>query len=229
MSKNIAKQDLKTLAIVLRRTNYGEADRILNLITPEGKISAIAKGVRRAKSKLAGGVEMFTLSELQIHLGRSEMGVVTSAKMRKYFGRILQDFERMELAGTILKQVSKAAEHTDSPEWFSITEQALTELDNGINAKLIESWFGLNLLRISGEEMNLYRDSLGEKLKKEKRYDWSVGDAAFIPNERGIYGADEIKLLRLMTTTNLGVIKRVKVTEELQKKVSDLVRIGIKK
>ena len=45
--------DIKTLAYVIRRTNYGEADRIINLITPEGKISAIAKGVRKEKSKLA--------------------------------------------------------------------------------------------------------------------------------------------------------------------------------
>lgn len=48
-------RDVKTLAYVMRRTNYGEADRILNLITPEGKMSAIAKGVRKEKSKLAGG------------------------------------------------------------------------------------------------------------------------------------------------------------------------------
>ena len=58
MSRNMS-DEIKTLGFVLRRTNYGEADRILNLITPQGKISAIAKGVRKPKSKLAGGVEMF--------------------------------------------------------------------------------------------------------------------------------------------------------------------------
>ena len=43
-------KDLKTRALVLRRTNYGESDRILNLITPVGKVSAMAKGVRKEKS-----------------------------------------------------------------------------------------------------------------------------------------------------------------------------------
>ena len=62
--------DLRTEAIILRRTDYGEADRILNILTPSGKISAIAKGVRKARSKLAGGIEMFTLAELLIHSGR---------------------------------------------------------------------------------------------------------------------------------------------------------------
>ena len=78
MPKNTPK-DLKTKALVLRRTNYSEADRILNLITPEGKVSVIAKGVRKPKSKLAGSVEMFTLFEANLHFGRSEMGVLTGA------------------------------------------------------------------------------------------------------------------------------------------------------
>ena len=67
------QSDIKTLAYVLRRTNYGEADRILNIITPEGKKSVIVKGVRRAKSKMAGSVELFSLSELNIHFGKSEL------------------------------------------------------------------------------------------------------------------------------------------------------------
>ncbi len=41
--------DLRTRAIVLRRTNYGESDRILNLLTPEGKVAVLAKGVRKEK------------------------------------------------------------------------------------------------------------------------------------------------------------------------------------
>ena len=49
----------RTEAIILRRTNYGEADRVISLITPDrGKISGIAKGVRKPKSKLAGGLEL---------------------------------------------------------------------------------------------------------------------------------------------------------------------------
>ena len=49
----------KTLAIVLRRTDFGEADRIINLLTPGGKVSAMARGVRKPKSKLAGAHTFF--------------------------------------------------------------------------------------------------------------------------------------------------------------------------
>ena len=78
------KSDTRTLAYVLRRTNYGEADRILNLLTPEGKISAMARGVRKEKSKLASNIEMFCLIDLNVHEGKGNLAVVTSAKSLKF-------------------------------------------------------------------------------------------------------------------------------------------------
>ena len=78
-------KDYRTLGIILRRTNYGEADRILNIITPRGKISAIAKAARKSKSKLAGGIEMFAKVDLNLHQGKSEFAIVTSAKMVKSY------------------------------------------------------------------------------------------------------------------------------------------------
>ena len=218
-------EDIKTLAIVLRRTNYGEADRILNLITPMGKISAMAKGVRRAKSKLAGGIEMFTLSELQVHQGRGDLGIVTSARMVEHYGEILQDYERMTLAGEILKKVSKAAEHTDSPEWFEITRQTLREINNGTNVSSVEAWFLLNRLRVSGEEVNLYRDAEGDKLVEGANYDWDIYEKTFTKNENGKYGTDEIKLLRLMTKSDLKVIKRIKIEPDVIEKVYGIIKL----
>ena len=218
-------EDIKTLAIVLRRTNYGEADRILNLITPNGKISAIAKGVRKARSKLAGGIEMFTLAELLIHSGRSELGIVTSARMVEHYSEIMKDYERMTLASKILKKVGTASEHTDAPEWFTITRQCLTEINTGTSLAIIEAWFWLNLMRVSGEEVNLYRDARGEKLKVGTKYDWSVSDQAFKENSGGEYGEDEIKLLRLMTRNELKVIKRIKTEPDVINNVYGIIKI----
>ena len=59
--------DIRTKALVLRRTNFGEADRIINFLTEQGVVAAIAKGVRKEKSKLAGAVELFCLSEITLH------------------------------------------------------------------------------------------------------------------------------------------------------------------
>ncbi|MFQ5886561.1 MAG: DNA repair protein RecO, partial [Anaerolineae bacterium] len=67
-------------AIVLRRMNLGEADRLLTLYTPEwGKIRVVAKGVRKPTSRKAGHLELFTHSRLLIAKGRS-LDIVTQAE-----------------------------------------------------------------------------------------------------------------------------------------------------
>ncbi len=223
MSKSTA--DTRTLAIVLRRTNYGEADRILNLITPEGKVSALARGVRRAKSKLAGGIEMFSLVEVNLHFGRGEMATVTGARMVKFFGALLADYGRMELASLILKKISLAAEGTDSAEYFDLTREALEGLEAGVSCAVVESWFLLNFLRVTGEEVNLYRDVRGEKLRPDVRYDYDVNEMAFFERLEGEFGADEIKLMRLLATAKLAVAAKVKQAEEMAPGILRLARV----
>src|SRR5438445_2650332 len=71
---------LRTEAIVLRSIRYGEADRILHLYTPRyGRIGAIAKGVRRARSRFGARLEPFFHIGLMLHEGRGELHTVTSA------------------------------------------------------------------------------------------------------------------------------------------------------
>lgn len=226
MLNNMQNKDIKTMGYVLRRTNYAEADRILNLITPQGKILAIAKGVRKEKSKLAGGIEMFTLSNYNIHLGRGEFGVITSAKMQKYHGNIIKNFTKMELAAMMLKKLSRAAENSDNSEYFEIINQCLTSLDMCDNDGLTESWFLMRLGKAAGEEINLYRDADGEKLNPELRYFWNTGENSFMIHDNGDFGANEIKMLRLLLTADLSVVKRVKVTPEMLQKIVGFTKMA---
>ena len=226
MSGNIV--DKKTLAIVLRRTNYGEADRILNLITPDGKVSAMARGVRKAKSKLAGGVEMFSLVELNLRFGRGEMATVTGARMMKYYGAVLAEYDRMELAAMMLKKINMAADGTNTAEYFEIIQECMDGLNDGMNLALVESWFLLNLMRVNGEEVNLYRDTGGEKLRPDARYYYDVNEGAFAERVDGEFGADEIKLMRLMVTTKLKIVAKVKNAEEKSLPVLRLARVASK-
>ena len=72
---------LKTEAVVLRSMRYGEADRILHLYTPDrGRLSAIAKGVRRAKSRFGGRLEPCFRLNMVLHEGRSDLLTVTAAE-----------------------------------------------------------------------------------------------------------------------------------------------------
>ena len=77
----MAGHPLKTEAVVLRSMRYGEADRILHLYTPHrGKLGAIAKGVRRSRSRFGGRLEPFFRVELMLHEGRSDLLTVTGAE-----------------------------------------------------------------------------------------------------------------------------------------------------
>lgn len=226
MLRNTSVRDIKTRGLVLRRTNYGEADRILSIITPEGKVSVMAKGVRKPKSKLAGAVEMFTVSELNVHFGRGEMGTLTGARMVQHFAELIKDLGRLELASEFLKKTERTAENSDSAEYYELLEQGLSGLNKGLNVELVEAWFLLNLGRASGEEINLYRDETGEKLVVNASYEWNEMEEAFAVHEGGTYGADEIKLMRLMLAAKLEVISRVKCNEKTIRAVVKLARIA---
>lgn len=219
--------DIRTDGYVIRRTNYGEADRILNLITPKGKVSAIARGVRKEKSKLAGGIEMFTLTDYTIHNGNGELGIITSAKMKKHYGEIVKDWNRMELAAKVLKKISTVADGVDSSEYFEIAHQAMEAINSETDLGMVEAWCLLNLKRAAGEEMNLYRDVSGERLLAEENYQWDEREMAFAKQEDGEYGVNEIKLLRLIITNKYDVIKRVKIDSNIAVRVVRLAHMVV--
>lgn len=215
-------KDCRTLGYVLRRVNYGEADRILSIITPDGKISAIAKGVRKEKSKLAGGIELFSLIDFNIHRGKTNLATVTGTKMLVYYGNILKDLDRTQLAGEILKKINYLSENSDSPDYFEIVKQSLSALNEGIDLDIVKGWFLFNVVKASGEEINLFRDNLGEKLSEHKRYNWDYNEMALKEELDGRIGADEIKLMRLILTNKLMMINKIK---GVQAKMPELLRI----
>ena len=75
----------RTKAIVLRRTNYGEADRIVTLLTPLGQRSVMARGVRREKSRLAGSIELFAVSDVVLRRGKGDLYVLTQARLENFY------------------------------------------------------------------------------------------------------------------------------------------------
>lgn len=208
--------DIRTLAYVLRRTNYGEADRILNLLTPTGQYSAIARGVRKEKSRLKSSIEMFSLIDINLHVGKGELYTVTSAKMLDFYSNLLTDLSRLELASLILKKVNSVSGDANSEELFNVVDQSLKALNAGENPELIEAWFWLNFAKAKGEEINLYRDTSGEKLVEDGMYIWNTAESALEVYPGGNIGASEIKLMRLMLTSRLNLALKVRNAPPLE-------------
>ncbi len=213
--REIPSKDISTEAIVLKRTNYGEADRILQIITPLGKMSALAKGVRKEKSRLAGSIEMFCVSDVVLHQGKGKIASLTSAKMKDFYKDIMTDLDKIELASEILKVVSRAADMTDSEMFFSISKQCLSALNGQGNSTLIKAWFYLNLANICGEQINVVSDINGNKLQADERYTWDSTEKALKIASSGKIGANEIKMMRLMLAAELSLVLRVSGGEEI--------------
>ncbi len=124
-----------TEAIILKRSDFGEADRIVTLFTPyKGKFHAIAKGSRRPVSKLAGHLELLTRSQLQVALGRN-LDIITQAEMRENFLRLRTELWHMTcgfyLAELVDRFVEERVPHSDI---YTLLLQTLRYLDADANA-----------------------------------------------------------------------------------------------
>jgi hypothetical protein len=213
----------KTLAIVLRRTDFGEADRIINLLTPNGKQVVIARGVRKPKSKLAGGIEFFSLNEVVLIEGKSEIKTLSSARMCEFFGEILKDFERTDFAYQAIKKVSNLCEHIESVEFFEILLKVFRSLnDFGISLDLVRKWFILKIAEFSGDEINLETDKNGKKLHANLKYDFDFYDKVFVESFNGKFDANDIKFLRLMVSSEPKVVSKIKGCDIFLNKIEEV-------
>jgi DNA repair protein RecO (recombination protein O) len=105
---------LKTEGIVLRSIRYGEADRILHLYTPDrGRVSVIAKGVRRARSRFGGRLEPFFRLDLILYEGRSELLTVTSAETVAAHPRLREDAGALDGAARACEAVARVFDDGD--------------------------------------------------------------------------------------------------------------------
>lgn len=201
---------LRTRAIVLRRTNYGEADRILQLLTPEGKRSVIARGVRREKSKLAGGIELFAICDVVISRGKGDLGILTSARLVQFYRHILMDYDTMQFAYEVVKHVGRASEMMDEPEWYDVLSEVLMGLDNPtIPRQLVETWFYLHYAALLGHELSLTHDINGQPLQADTTYRYDQAETGLRAVANGDITAEHIKLLRLINAKPLKVLLQI--------------------
>jgi DNA repair protein RecO (recombination protein O) len=122
---------LKTEAVVLRSMRFGEADRILHLYTPQrGRIAAIAKGVRRARSRFGGRLEPYFRLQMVLHEGRSELLTVTGADTVDGHSRLREHGPALDSAARACDAVTRLFETSEPhPGVFALLCNELALLD----------------------------------------------------------------------------------------------------
>jgi DNA repair protein RecO (recombination protein O) len=205
-------KQLATNGIILRRTDYGEADRIITFLTEDyGKIHAIAKGVRKSKSKLAGGIELFSVSELHLIKGRSDIDTVVSTRLIYHYGAIVRDLARTELAYDILKIANKSIEDHAGAEYYPIVQESLAALDNtGFPAVLAKVSFSMRMLQQLGHVPDFTTDQSGASLQPDDRFIFDHEAMAFTPSDDGPYDKNHLKVMKLLAHNGPAVVAQVR-------------------
>jgi DNA repair protein RecO (recombination protein O) len=138
-------------AIVLRRINLGETDRLIVLYTREkGKLSGVAKGARRATSKLAASTEPGNYGRYFIAVGK-ELDVVTQAESLQSFTNIRRDLDRIGQASYLLELVNAMVEEREpNYELFDTLLSSLYLLENEADPQIVARYFDLQIMSLMG-------------------------------------------------------------------------------
>ena len=220
-------KQLVTRGIVLARTNYQEADRIVTLLTPDhGKLRVLARGVRKSKSKLAGGIELFSVSEIGFIRGKRELGTLTSSRLLKHYDTIVQDINRTMLGYELIKLLHRVTEDEPEAEYFQLLHELLEALDSpAIAIDLVRLWFYAQLLRQAGHTPNLRTTAAGKALEADQTYLFGYDDMSFGEHPSGTFLADHIKFLRLVFSGNPpSTLQQVSGLESLLPQILQLVQ-----
>lgn len=139
-----------TEGIIVKRSNFGEADRILTVVTPfKGKIRIIAKGVRKITSRRGGNVELLNRVRLQIFQGTG-MKILTEAESLDTFPKIKSDLMLSTYASHILELTERfLPEEQTNPQVYALLLTALTLLEKNPRQIFIRA-FEVKLLVLMG-------------------------------------------------------------------------------
>ncbi len=137
--------------IVLRSYPFGEADRVVVLLSPNrGKIRTVAKGVRKTKSRFGGRLEPFTHVDLVVYEGRN-LDTITQVSVIEAFPAVRSDLDRVMAAGTMVEVADAVAQEGESStRLFLLLQRGLRAVDAGGSGADLISSFLLKLATVVG-------------------------------------------------------------------------------
>jgi DNA repair protein RecO (recombination protein O) len=226
----------KTEAIVLKRTNLGEADNIITLYTPNlGKIRAVAKGVRRPKSKLGGHLDLLTQSSLLLAQGQN-LDIITQSQTIESFLPIRSNLWRTSCAIYIAELADQfTAEQVENYPVYMLLQTTLLWLCGADASDLVLRYFELHLLSHLGYQPELYQClNCNSVLAPERNFFSASGGGVICPNcsrnEQLVrpISADAIKVLRFLLKNDFTSASRLRVSPDLSRELEQLMRAYIR-
>ncbi len=223
----------RTHALILRRRDYSDADRILTVFTPGlGKLELIAKGVRKTTSRKAGHLELFTHASLLVAQART-WDIITEAVTVESFRHLREDLDHIGRAGYIceLLDAFTEAEDENQPLW-DLALLALRVLNEAsdYDPQLLLRWFELHLLSLTGFQPELFHClGCGEALEPVTNFLSLQEGGVYCPRcgqsrvDCEAVPPDVLKILRHLQRQPWADIQRLKVRPSLLRQVENIL------
>jgi DNA repair protein RecO (recombination protein O) len=215
---------IRTQAIILKRRDFGEADRLLTVLTPEhGKIDVIAKGARKPNSHKTGHVELFTRADMLIHTGR-ELGIVAQAEMVAPYLGLREDLGRGAYASYCAELLDRftAEGDQDYHNLFSLLDSTLNDLCSDNDPRLAVRYYEIHLLEAVGFRPELSECVVSREPVKPEDQFFSYALGGVVSAGHGHEGRSAVpiavttlKLLRHMQRSPYSHVKTLTVSPEL--------------
>jgi DNA repair protein RecO (recombination protein O) len=225
----------RTEAVILRRSDFAEADRLLMLATPAGKRRVVAKGVRKTTSRIAGHIELFTHATLLLAVGRN-LDIITQSQVIDSFSRLRADIARISCAYYVAELYDKFTEDGDeSRPLFQLLVHTLTAIDQSTNPDLVLRYYELRLLQIVGYRPHLHHCAVcGELLTEEAdQFSPQLG-GALCPRHRDAdrqamaMSGPGFRLLRYLQSHPLGAIEALHLSALVRGEAEGLLRAYVR-
>ncbi len=146
------ERSFRTQAIILKRRDIGEADRVVTILTPShGKIDVVAKGARKPTSHKTGHVELFTRADMLVHLGRG-LDIISQVEMVAPYIPLREDLTRGAYASysaeLLDRFVAEGEEYHN--DLFQLLDDTLDRLSNDSDPRLAVRYYEVQLLDLVG-------------------------------------------------------------------------------
>lgn len=225
----------RTEAVVIKRIDFGEADKLLTLYTPRrGKIRVIAKGVRRTTSRLGGHVELLMHTKLLIAKGRN-LDVVTQSETANSFARLREDLPRIGLGYYVAELLDRFTEEgVENEALFDLLVETLSRLAGGGDAEMAVRFYEVQLLGHLGYRPQLFDCTrCRTRLEPVTNFFSPESGGALCPQCANEWTAAEVsvsalKLLRALQTGSGGLAERLKASQGIKDEVESLLRSHIR-
>ena len=147
----------RTDALILRRSDFGEADRLLTVFTPaRGKIRLLGKGVRKTTSRKAGHIELFMLTDMLVARGRT-WDIISQAEIVEPYRALREDLDQTSHAYYLAELVDRFTEEHDANQpLFELLALTLARLSAPQDVLMALRYFELHLLSLTGYQPQLY-------------------------------------------------------------------------